>query len=147
MSARRFVPALLAAAAVGCSDLSFTTAVERIPVAIASPSFARDIAPLLDRTCASTAACHFGPNAREDLDLSLGLAYAEIVNVPPTNAFLAAPYRVRPGFPDSSFLYRVLSTDPVVRIGFTRMPLTPDPLPQPVVETIRNWIANGAPNN
>jgi hypothetical protein len=146
MKPRTVVPLLLATAA-GCSDLSFTTAVNRIPVAIANPSFAQDIAPLLDRTCAASGACHFGPNAREGLDLSLGRAYAEIVNVTPTTSFLAAPYRVRPGFPDSSFLYRVLSMDPVVRIGYTRMPLTPDPLPQPVVETIRNWIGNGAPNN
>ncbi len=147
MTARRLAAALLVTAVAGCTDLSFTTPVQRIPVAIANPSFSRDIAPLLDRTCASTGACHFGPNAQQDLDLSLGQAYAEVVNVTPTNLFLAAPYRVRPGFPDSSFLYRVLSTDPVVRIGFTRMPLAPDSLPTPVVETIRNWIANGAPNN
>jgi len=137
---------LLAAAA--CADLSFTTAVNRIEQPLANPSFRDDIAPLLAATCASSGACHAGPTPQQGLNLEPGSAWAALVNVAPQFPTGAAPYLVRPGFPDSSFFYRVLSPDVNVRLGFpSRMPLTSTPLPAPVVQTIANWIANGAPNN
>lgn len=135
----------LAAAAAGCTDLGVRTAVESIPVAIATPSFSRDIEPLLDETCASSGACHGGARPAAALDLATGRSYASLVDVP--SVFSSAVRRVRPGFPDSSFAFRVLSDDPAYRLGYYRMPLTSIPLPPPVVETIRNWIAQGAQAN
>lgn len=135
---------LLAAA---CADLSFTPAVDRITTPIATPSFANDIAPILQATCATSGACHLGPTAQLGLVLSADVARANIVNVAPDANVPPAPWLIRPGAPDSSFLFRLLSTTPSVRFGFTRMPLTERPLPDPVVETIRNWILQGAPDN
>ena len=135
----------LAAAAAGCSDLGVRTAVDRIPVAIAAPSFARDVAPLLEETCASSGACHGGAHPARALDLATARSYASLVNAP--SVFSPALRRVRPGFPDSSFAFRVLSDDPAYRLGYYRMPLTRTALPSPVIETIRNWIQQGAQNN
>lgn len=135
----------LAAAAAACSDLGVRTAVDRIPVAIATPSFSADIAPLLDETCASSGACHGGAHPAAALDLSLGRAFASLVNAP--SVVSPSLRRVRPGFPDSSFAFRALSDDPAYRLGYYRMPLTRTPLPAPVIETIRNWIVQGAQAN
>lgn len=142
------VASLVAVAA--CSDLAIDPAIDRITVAIANPSFAGDIEPILKETCASSSACHSGPNTPSTMDLDPGQAYASIVNVPTKvvgAAYAPAPWRVRPSFPDSSLFYRVLSEDSLYRLGYYRMPLTRFPLPAPIVATIRNWIANGAPNN
>ena len=134
--------AMLAAAA--CSDLSIEPAVDRIKVAIAAPSFRNDIEPILAETCASSGACHSGPNAQEELSLDPGLGYGELVNVPSS---FGGILRVMPGFADSSLFYLVMSEDLLTRRGYTRMPVTGSPLPAPVRETIRNWIENGAPDN
>jgi hypothetical protein len=148
MSARRRTLAVAAAGAAlvaACSDLRMTTAVNTIEVAIADPSWRFDIAPVLNETCASSGACHGGANPANGMNLEAGQSYANVVNV----ASVAFPQfmRVRPGQPDSSFLY--LATSPVVaeRQGYFRMPLTEYPLPDPVRQTIRNWIADGAPDN
>ncbi len=142
------VASLVAVAA--CSDLSIDPAIDRITVPIANPSFSGDIEPVLKETCASSGACHSGPNVPSTMDLDPGQAWASIVNVLTKvsgAAYAPAPYRVRPGFPDSSLFYRVLSEDAVYRLGYYRMPQTRYPLPAPIIATIRNWIANGAPNN
>jgi hypothetical protein len=130
-----------------CADLSFTPAIGRISTPIANPSFSRDLVPLIEATCASSGACHLGPNTPSGLDLRPSVAYQNIYNRPPEVPRLAAPVLIRPGFPDSSFLFRVLSTDASYRFGAPRMPLTATPLPSPVIETIRNWILQDAPNN
>ncbi len=145
MSPRRLAAVLAATLLAGCSDLRMTTAVNTIEVAIADPSWQYDIAPILSETCASSGACHLGPNAANGLNLEVGQSYQSVVNVPS----VAFPQfmRVRPGLPDSSFLY--LATSPIVaeRQGYYRMPLSEYPLPDPVRQTIRNWILDGAPNN
>ena len=137
-------------AAAACSDLSIDPAIDRITTPIANPSFSGDIEPILKETCASSGACHSGPNTPSTMNLDPGQAYASIVNVATKvsgAAYAPAPWRVRPGFPDSSLFYRVLSEDSLERLGYYRMPLTRFPLPAPIRETIENWIANGAPNN
>jgi hypothetical protein len=145
MSARHLQLLMAAALAAGCSDLRFTTAVNTIEVAITDPSWQYDIAPILSETCATSGACHGGANPANGLNLEVGYSYASVVNV----ASVAFPQfvRVKPGQADSSFLY--LATSPVVaeRQNYYRMPLTEYPLPDPVRQTIRNWINNGALNN
>jgi hypothetical protein len=143
---RNLVLAALAVplAVLACSDLAIEPAINRIPTAIADPSFAGDIEPVLAQTCASSNACHSGPSPQANLRLDPGFAYGQLVGVP---AASGGVLRVMPGFPDSSLFYLVLSEDPVTRRGYTRMPMTSGPLPVAIRETIRNWILNGAPEN
>lgn len=128
-----------------CTDLTITRPVDAISTPIANPSFSGDIQPILTVTCASSYACHAGPTPQRGLSLEPGLSYANLVNVP--SASLPPLLRVEPGKPDSSALILRLDSSSVARRGLARMPFTTDPLPDPVVQTIRNWIANGAPNN
>jgi len=127
-----------------CEMVSTDTAIERIPVAVAAPSFSRDIAPVLAETCASSGACHFGPGAQQGLELSVDSSYANLVN----QLSACCGLLVNPGDSANSFLVRVMDTSLAVRGGYPwRMPLTERPMPQPVVQTIKNWIAQGAPDN
>lgn len=135
----------LALGAAGCSDLTITRPVDAIPVAIAHPSFSRDIQPILTETCASSTACHSGATPQAGLNLSPSLAFTALVDVPAT--FAPDLRRVRPSRPDSSFVLMMLGENAARRRGARRMPLTSLPLPAPVIETIRNWIADGAPRN
>ena len=137
----------------GCADLTITRPVDAIRVAIAHPSFSRDIQPILTETCASSIACHAGSSPQAGLWLTpdvVGpgqgtMAYVGLVNA--TAAFAPDLKRVRPFQPDSSFLLLMLGENATLRRGVRRMPLTSLPVPAPVIETIRNWIVDGAPNN
>jgi len=120
-------------------------AVNRIQTVIANPSFRNDLMPVLRFTCGSSSACHGSGSPAQGLDLENdSLAYVSLVNHPAI--FVAMP-RVTPGKPDSSFFYRVLSTDPAYRLNYLRMPLTELALPLETRETIKNWISKGALNN
>jgi hypothetical protein len=132
-----------------CTDLRMNPAIDRIQVPLDSASFKNDIMPVLRTTCGSSGACHgvvgtagpvLGLNLQND-----SAAYASLVNVVAVNA--PSMMRVRPGLPDSSFMYRVLIPNPTYRLGYYRMPLTQLPLPFETTETIRNWILKGALNN
>lgn len=150
MRARASVFAVCAAMVVAaCEDVSVNPVINRIRTPIASPSFRDSIEPILSQTCASSTACHEGPSSIYGLDLTSGAAYASLFNVPAQAgaARTLSMKRVAPGDTANSFMFRVLSTDPAVRLGYYRMPLTQYPLPAPVVQTISNWIKNGAPNN
>jgi hypothetical protein len=142
------VAAALAGAALattGCADLTVRHPAEALSAPIADPSFSRDIQPILTETCASSDACHAGPTPQMGLSLEPGLSYARLVGVP--SVTMAPLLRVEPGQPDSSALALRLDTSAAVREGLPRMPRTEYPLPAAVIQTIRNWIANGAPNN
>jgi hypothetical protein len=141
------VAAVLLAALAGaaCTDLTITRPVDAITAPIANPSLARDIQPILTATCAASNACHAGPTPQRGMSLEAGRSWANLVNVP--SASLPPLLRVEPGQPDSSALLIRLDTNSTARRGLPRMPLTTYPLPDPVIQTIRNWIANGAPNN
>jgi hypothetical protein len=145
MTARRAMLACAAALVAACADLRFTAAVDTIDTPITTPSWRLHIAPILGETCATSGACHSGANAALGLNLEPSQSYANVVNVASqaNPAFL----RVKPGDADSSFLYLVTSLVPAERQGYYRMPLTEYPLPDPVRQTIRNWINTGAPNN
>jgi len=100
---------------------------------------------IFDTTCA-TPSCHGAGAASAGLDLSAGAAYANLVNVPPSNEVAAAAgwMRVIPGDPGGSFLMYKLTGDLEAGKG-SRMPLVGAPLPQSAIDLIRNWIASGAP--
>lgn len=131
-----------------CSGLETERAVDRIRMPLADPSWSADIAPLLRETCGSSGACHGGAAPQQQLLLEGGDAAlrAGLVDVP--SRYLSNIMLVRPGQPDSSFLLLVMSDDIAVRRGFRyRMPPTSLVMPAAVQQTIRNWIASGAPNN
>ncbi len=142
MRLRACVPMLLL---VGCTDLRMDPAVNHIQAVIADPSFRNDIMPVFRATCGSSGACHGSASPLYGLDLENdSLAYVTMVNVASAKAPIP---RVRPGKPDSSFVYRVLSPDSATRLGYYRMPLTEYVLPIETRETIKNWITKGALNN
>jgi len=145
----------LAAAAVAltlwaCTDLTIEAAVDQIQVPLDSASFRKDIYPVLKATCAASGACHLGPNAPAgnitvQMDLSTdSAAYANLVNVPSQGRPTPPMMRVLPFKSDSSFMYRVITTDPTYRLGYYRMPVATYALPSATVETIKNWIDKGA---
>ena len=110
-----------------------------------SLSLARDVQPIFTAHCALSG-CHAGSAPVLGQNLSAGLAYASIVSV----AAQEAPgyFRVRPSFPDSSYLVHKIEGTPGALGGSGgRMPLGLPALSGPEIATIRAWIAAGAPNN
>ena len=69
-------------------------------------SFARNIQPIFNRSCATSSQCH-GPNGAQGLDLTTGNSIGNTVNVRSTQI----PRRVliRPGVPDESYLLQKIT--------------------------------------
>jgi hypothetical protein len=76
-----------------------------------------------------------------DLDLRTGTSYGELVSVLATSEPIL---RVVPGSPDGSYL--VMKLEGRQSVG-DRMPQTGAPLDSIDLANIRNWIAQGAPDN
>lgn len=113
-------------------------------------TFSGNVQPIFNAGCAF-AGCHASPGAVNNLDLSSGAAYAQIVNVPVFQKPSAK--RVVPGKPDSSYLQQKIEGTPGI-VG-TIMPqgcpgaplggarcLTADEM-----LAIRTWITECAQNN
>jgi hypothetical protein len=116
-------------------------------------SFGSSIQPIFNTACA-LGGCHVGPVPAENLDLTQGASYKQLVGV----AALEMPKlkRVKPGDADASFLVQKIEALP----GLSPMPpgcqgmpcgssgtngarcLCPDDL-----AAIRQWIVECAPNN
>ena len=111
-------------------------------------SFAAQIEPLLNTTCA-TAGCHGNPPTRPNnkpMSLSTGLSYDNIVNV--SAGELATMMRIRPSKPDSSYLvHKIQGTQATVGGMGQRMPLNLTPLTQVQIDMIRTWVTEGAKRN
>ncbi len=104
-------------------------------------SFSGRIEPLLDATCGSFQ-CHGGPMPAQDLDLRAGNAYGALVGVESTQC--AGRLRVSPGQPEASYLINKLTG---VDMCFgTKMPKVGS-LSQPDLQSIIDWIAEGAADN
>lgn len=92
--------------------------------------------------------CHSGPtsgNLPSGMDLSsANNSHAALVNQPSLQQ-QGALDRVEPGDPDNSYLIRKLEGGPNISGG--RMPQGGPFLDQATVDTIRQWISDGAPNN
>jgi hypothetical protein len=90
--------------------------------------------------------CHSGPtgnNLPSGMNLSSAAnSYSALVNVPSLQVALD---RVEPGDPDGSYLIRKLEGEPDI-MG-SRMPQGGPFLGQATIDEIRQWIADGAPNN
>ena len=91
-----------------------------------SVSFSMDIQPIFNRSCALPT-CHIGPVPAGGQDLTAGVAYSQSVNVPSTQE--PRLKRVKPGFPDDSYMVRKLRGGP--RISGAMMPLGCPAIPPP----------------
>jgi hypothetical protein len=106
--------------------------------------FAAAVQPIFSANCALSG-CHAGSSPAQGMNLSQGQAYANIVNVQSNESSLL---RVRPSQPDSSYLvHKIQGTQSNVGGSGGQMPLGRNPLSQAQIDTIRQWIADGAPNN
>jgi hypothetical protein len=110
-----------------------------------SVCFARDIQPIFSANCALSG-CHAGTSPQQGQNLSEGLAYQAIVDVPANER--AGMMRVKPAVPDSSYLvHKIQGTQASVGGSGGQMPLGGAPLSQSQIDLIRAWIAAGARNN
>jgi len=114
-------------------------------------SFAGNIQPIYNRSCATSTACHIGPTAGAGLQLQQGIAYGATVNVPSTQQ--PRQILVKPGDPDTSYLLR--KVEGAKGISGLQMPqgCPGTPLGGAVcpsadeITAIRTWIMECAPNN
>jgi len=88
------------------------------------------------------AQCHIGASAPQGLQLDAAHSYALLVGVPSNEK--PTVLRVKPGDPDSSYMYQKITGASGIAGG--QMPLGQTPLPAATIAAIRQWIINGAPN-
>lgn len=115
-----------------------------IDVIIGPPtvSFQGQVRAIFNDNCTS---CHFGEFASGGQDLAND-PFREIVNRPALGFFQGRTVpRIDPGRPDNSYLLQKLLGTP--GIEGDRMPQGRPPLPQALIDTIRTWASEGAPNN
>ena len=104
-------------------------------------SFAADVQPIFNARCGT--ACHGTTNPSGGLSLTAASSYGELVNVPGVNSACRDLVRVEPGEPTSSLLYRKITG---TACG-TRMPQNGAALSAAQIDTIEQWIFEGAQNN
>lgn len=110
-----------------------------------SITFSGDVQPVFTFNCAFSG-CHAGTQPQQGMNLSAGLAYANIVDVPSVE--VPGMRRVRPSLPDSSYLvHKVQGTHASVGGNGDRMPLGGAPLTDAEIARLRGWILLGAKNN
>src|SRR6478609_10019181 len=125
---RRHLVALRLAVAL-CTNIAFATTIAALHAADVAVSFARDVKPVLARRCFS---CH-GPTAREG-----GLRLDK-----PDTALAELDSGLRaivPGHVEQSALVERVSASDATE----RMPPEGKPLSSKEIETLKQWIANGA---
>jgi len=143
MSAARTLGALAASVLLaGCFSEHTTVALEDV-------SFALDVAPVLNGSCAFSG-CHDTPNANpgsKPMVLTTAQAYDQIVNVRAAQSTLD---RIEPGNPDASYLIHKLQgthLSPPANGSGGRMPAGANPLAPSVIAMIRQWVTEGAQRN
>jgi hypothetical protein len=112
--------------------------VERSATTAASVSYAADVQPIFDASCAG-AACHAGVMPSAGLDLRPAASYGQLVEVPAEQC--ASRLRVAPGAPDQSYLVdKIRGTN---LCAGTRMPKDSSLSPAEI-QLVVDWIAAGA---
>jgi len=84
--------------------------------------------------------CHIGASAPQGLQLDAAHSYELLVGVPSSEE--PSLQRVKPGDPDHSYLVLKIQGSPGIQGG--RMPLGGPYLPQSTIDTIRQWVTDGA---
>jgi hypothetical protein len=100
------------------------------------------VQPIFTAKCASNG-CHGGSAPAQWLNLSAGHSYNKLVNVPASECSNGR-MRVLPGQPSQSYLIEKLMG--VSLCSGTQMPVGGS-LSSAKIQTIANWICEGAPNN
>ena len=97
-------------------------------------------------TSCATTSCHSSLAAKGGLILEGMTAYSQLYQMPATNEAASAAHflRVRPGFPDDSFLYKKITGQLALGEG-DRMPQIGLPQSDEDVNLIRRWIEAGSP--
>ena len=113
-------------------------------VAVSSPSFVRDVRPILVARCA-LGGCHTVLSRQANLVLVADSAYDALVNRPARLS--PAMVRVKPGSANESWLVAMIGPDDAKRPVTARMPLASTPLTVNQITTIVRWIDGGAPRN
>ena len=110
------------------------------PIADLMPTLASIQAKVFTPTCA-VSGCHGGPGAPQGLQLDAAeVSASKLINVPVPRD--PNQFRVVPSDPDHSFLIHKLEGTQMIG---QRMPRGGPFLPQSTIDVIRQWIANGAP--
>ena len=120
------------------------------PPATTTVSFASNIQPIFNRSCALPS-CHIPPVPAQGQDLSPGVAYGQLVNVSSTEQ--PRLKRVKPGDPNASYLVRKIQGGP--NISGVLMPNGCPGAPLAMAQcltadesaAIVQWITECAPNN
>lgn len=113
-----------------------------VQIAASSVSFQAQVRPIFNAHCTI---CHSGSFASGDLDLASD-PYRAMVDRTSRSTFQDRVIPgVDPGRPDNSYLIQSLLGTP--GIEGSPMPLGRPPLGPSLIETIRTWVAEGAPNN
>ena len=86
--------------------------------------------------------CHAGPAPAQGMNLSVGQAYANIVNITALQGG-GSFIRIIPGDPDNSYLVQKVEGT----AGGARMPFGAPPLSTALIQDLRDWVSDGAPNN
>jgi hypothetical protein len=82
----------------------------------------------------------------DDLNLTAGVAWQDLVNQPAPSAEACGGILVVPGDPNASYLYqKVTNPRPCSGSQMPRTSLFPDPLPACVTALLAAWIEEGAP--
>jgi len=89
--------------------------------------------------------CHIGEFAAASMDLSEGLAYANLVGV--ASGFGPTVPRVKPGDPDNSFLMWRLNNKDTVGYMPPSDAADPGPIPPDQVALVKAWIAGLTPES
>lgn len=127
---------LLACTAVaGCGGGSGTAAGGPPPF---GPVFSEIQASVFTPACA-TSGCHIGAGAPQGLRLDAASSHGLLVGTASTE--VPSLLRVEAGVPDNSYLVQKL--EGTAAVG-ARMPLGGAPLEQTAIDTIRQWISDGA---
>ena len=133
------IPLGLCLAAYGCTTRT------RQPDAVVEPTLSSIQQQIFNGSCTAPS-CH-GSGMKGGLSLIDGKSYAQLIGV--RSAFdkkgTSPSLRVKPGSPDSSFLFTKI-TAPDTSQG-ELMPKGFDKLTQNQIEAIRQWIVKGAPDD
>jgi hypothetical protein len=109
----------------------------------AQVSFSSQVQPIFDANCTGSM-CHDANQPQESLNLTKGTSYGQLVGI--ASKECASTQRVKAGSPDQSYLVWKLQGSGGCFTG-SRMPKGTAALSSTDIQLIRDWIANGAPNN
>jgi len=126
----------------GAADPTPDTRMITVESAASQATFSAVQAQIFTASCAFSG-CHGGGSPAQGMNLSEGMAYANIVNV--ASSEQPSLDRIEPDDPDESYLYLKVTGDS--SISGSRMPLGGGALSQDLLDLLRDWIERGAPND